>query len=76
MTVLPIMLPTMLPIIVKLNVLSTWEIGTLTGKMLKVMMIKWLKNIFYSAVTYLILNFFQILFQIATNYLHWEFSIY
>lgn len=40
MTVLPIMLPTMLPIIVKLNVLSTWEIGTLTGKMLKVMMIK------------------------------------
>ena len=53
----------MLPVTAKLNVLlrsewwNTWELRHSLGKELKVMTIVPLKNIFYSAITRLILNF-------------------
>ena len=53
----------MLPVTAKLNVIlrsewwNTWELRHSLGKELKVMTIVPLKNIFYSAITRLILNF-------------------
>ena len=58
---------TMLPIMAKLSVIlksecpNTWEFLHSLGKELKVMMIPPLKNIFYSAITHLILKISQFL---------------
>ena len=57
----------MLPIMAKLSVIlksecaNTWEFLHSLGKELKVMMIPPLKNIFYSAITHLILKISQFL---------------
>ena len=59
----------MLPIMAKLSVIlksecvNSWEFLHSLGKELKVMMILPLKNIFYSAITHLILKISQFLQQ-------------
>ena len=63
----------MLPIIEKLIVIltsecvTTWEFLHSLGKELTVMMILPLKNIFYSAITHLILKIFQFLLPATTT---------